>query len=68
MIHEATRCRDIPLSVYGLSWDQAAGRACAACGKPLTTGAVSRGWWYGNHGNHRLDTELWVCPDPGAAQ
>lgn len=61
----AARCQDVPLpSAHGLVWDQAAGRACVACGKRLTTGAISRGLVHGRHGVHVLDTEVWCCPDP----
>lgn len=45
-----------------LSWEQTAGRACFACGKPLTTGAVSCGIARGRDGAHVLDTEVWACP------
>ncbi|WCD86374.1 hypothetical protein KPP03845_102720 [Streptomyces xanthophaeus] len=55
-------CRTARLSAYGLTWEQRAGRACGACGKPLSHGAVSRGWVRGRHGAHVLDVELWVCP------
>ncbi|MGW6979961.1 hypothetical protein ACWGE1_11015 [Streptomyces sp. NPDC054932] len=50
--------------VYGLAWEQTAGRACVVCGKRLTTGAVSRGWLFGRHGAHSLDVEVWCCPKP----
>lgn len=49
-------------TVYGLTWEQQAGRACVICGRQLTYGAVSRGWIYGKHGAHRLDVEVWCCP------
>ncbi|WP_371588264.1 hypothetical protein [Streptomyces virginiae] len=59
----APPCVRAPLpQVYGLAWEQTAGRACVVCGKRLTTGAVSRGWIYGRHGAHRLDVEVWCCP------
>ncbi|MFD4135265.1 hypothetical protein [Streptomyces goshikiensis] len=38
------RCQDVPLpTAHGLTWDQAAGRACYACGKLLSSGAVLGG-------------------------
>lgn len=57
------RCQDKPVPPVGeLSWEQYAGRACFACGKPLTTGAVHCGWARGRAGVHVLDTEVWSCP------
>ncbi|MER5871409.1 hypothetical protein [Streptomyces sp. NPDC002044] len=62
---QATRCRDVPLpSAHGLAWDQAAGRACIACNRQLTTGAVYRGRVFGHQGSHNLDADVWCCPDP----
>ncbi|MFD4245087.1 hypothetical protein ACFWP3_26390 [Streptomyces sp. NPDC058525] len=63
----APSCVRAPLpEVYGLAWEQRAGRACVVCGKRLTTGAVSRGWLFGRHGAHSLDVEVWCCPAPEA--
>ncbi|QXE36990.1 hypothetical protein KQY30_25030 [Streptomyces sp. GMY02] len=45
-----------------LTTEQWAGRACYACGRPLTTGAVYRGWARGRLGAHSLDAEVWACP------
>ncbi|WP_176732648.1 hypothetical protein [Streptomyces sp. MnatMP-M17] len=45
-----------------LSTEQWAGRACYACGQPLTTGAVYCGWARGRAGVHVLDAEVWACP------
>ncbi|MGW2584506.1 hypothetical protein ACWCYZ_24805 [Streptomyces virginiae] len=59
----APSCVRAPLpEVYGLAWEQTAGRACVVCGNPLTAGAVSRGRLHGNHGAHSLDVEVWCCP------
>lgn len=64
----ATACIKAPLpEVYGLAWDRVAGRACVVCGSRLTAGAVYRGWLYGQHGAHRLDVEVWCCPEPKGA-
>ncbi|MGW2580638.1 hypothetical protein ACWCYZ_04740 [Streptomyces virginiae] len=61
----APPCASAPLpEVYGLPWEQSSGRACVACGKPLTAGAVSRGHLRGRHGVHVLDVEVWCCPEP----
>ena len=38
------------------------GRACYACGRLLSYGAVYRGWAFGWQGRCRLDTEVWACP------
>ncbi|WP_331739966.1 hypothetical protein OG590_39470 (plasmid) [Streptomyces goshikiensis] len=63
------RCQDVPLpTAHGLTWDQAAGRACYACGKLLSSGAVLGGLALGRSGAHRLDTEVWACPDREAEQ
>ncbi|MGW8954694.1 hypothetical protein [Streptomyces sp. NPDC055709] len=45
-----------------LNWEQYAGRACCACGKQLTTGAVPRGIARGRQGAYVLDVEVWACP------
>lgn len=45
-----------------LTWDQAKGRACIWCKKPLTTGAVSAGIIRNRQGAHVLDTEVWAGP------
>ena len=52
-----------------LTWDQAAGRACIWCARPLTTGAVLVGIIRDRLGVHVLDTEAWTgpcCADGGA--
>ncbi|WP_327282291.1 hypothetical protein [Streptomyces sp. NBC_01205] len=59
------RCRDVPLpSARGLTWEQAHGRACIACGEPLTAGRVYRGAVLDREGAYLLDFEVWSCPDP----
>lgn len=59
------QCADTPLPpAQGLPWNVAMGRACVACGKELTVGAVSRGKVSGRQGVHSIDTEVWSCP-PG---
>ncbi|MGW2562224.1 hypothetical protein ACWCXB_23805 [Streptomyces sp. NPDC001514] len=56
-------CRYQPVpGARQLSWEQAAGRACVTCGRPLTTGAVYMGWARGRDGAHSLDCEVWACP------
>ncbi|MFH8476990.1 hypothetical protein [Streptomyces sp. NPDC018000] len=45
-----------------LTWDQANGRACVWCGKPLTTGTVRVGIVRDQLGAHNLDTEVWTGP------
>lgn len=56
-------CRRQPVPEAGdLSWEQYAGRACFACGKQLTVGAVSCGRATGRLGVHVLDVEVWACP------
>ncbi|MGW6460583.1 hypothetical protein ACWF94_32445 [Streptomyces sp. NPDC055078] len=47
-----------------LTWDQALGQPCYACGQLLTSGAVHGGWARGRAGAHVLDAEVWACPDP----
>ncbi|MCX5078998.1 hypothetical protein OG321_42130 [Streptomyces sp. NBC_00424] len=57
------QCADTPLPpAQGLPWDVGMGRACVACGKKLTVGAVSRGKVSGRQGVHSIDTEVWACP------
>ncbi|MBT2450923.1 hypothetical protein J7F03_28385 [Streptomyces sp. ISL-43] len=56
--------RPLPASVSELSHGQHLGRACVACGRLLTTGAVSRGTIRGRQGVHVLDVEVWSCPNP----
>ncbi|NWF31277.1 hypothetical protein HW130_34490 [Streptomyces sp. PKU-EA00015] len=58
-----TGCRntDIPPAA-ALSWEAYAGRACYACGKALTTGAVLVGRAKGRQGAHVLDTDVYACP------
>ncbi|MFI1472016.1 hypothetical protein [Streptomyces wuyuanensis] len=56
-------CRERPIpTAQALSHEQYAGRACCACGKQLTTGAVHRGVARGRQGAHVLDVEVWSCP------
>ncbi|MGW7469899.1 hypothetical protein ACWGJT_35850 [Streptomyces xantholiticus] len=57
------RCQDkrIPPAA-ALSWEATAGRACYACGKALTTGAVLVGRATGRMGVHVLDTDAYACP------
>lgn len=56
-------CRNQPVPDAGdLSWEQYAGRACFACGRQLTVGAVSCGRATGRQGAHVLDVEVWSCP------
>ncbi|MEV4329593.1 hypothetical protein AB0K02_03490 [Streptomyces sp. NPDC049597] len=57
------RCADVPIPpAAALSWEAYAGRACYACGKPLTTGAVFVGRATGQQGAHVLDTDVYACP------
>lgn len=59
----AVRCRTAPIPpAADLSWEQYAGRACYACGKPLTRGAVHVGRAVGRQGVHVLDTDVYACP------
>ena len=56
-------CRHQPVPPAGsLNYEQYAGRACFACGKQLTVGAVSCGRATGRQGAHKLDVEVWACP------
>ncbi|WP_157877413.1 hypothetical protein [Streptomyces odonnellii] len=56
-------CAEAPIPPAGdLSTEAWAGRACYACGRPLTSGAVYRGWARGRSGVHVLDAEVWACP------
>ncbi|MFI7890835.1 hypothetical protein ACIFUY_06180 [Streptomyces sp. CACIS-1.16CA] len=57
----ARRGRQLP-PLAGLTWDQAAGRACVWCKRPLDRGAVSAGVIEGRDGAHVLDTEVWAGP------
>lgn len=45
-----------------LGWEQYAGRACFACGKPLMHGAVLCGKARGRQGAVVLDVDVWSCP------
>lgn len=61
---ERTACREMPIPAAGdLSWEAYAGRACYACGKRLTTGAIHVGRAVGHSGVHVLDTDVYACPD-----
>jgi hypothetical protein len=42
---------------------QYAGWACVWCGRPLTTGATLAGRAVGSIGAHRLDVDVYQCPD-----
>lgn len=56
-------CRLAPIPpVEDLTWEQSAGRACYACGRPLMHGAISGGWAVGRLGAHALNVEVWACP------
>lgn len=56
-------CRTVPIPpVSALSWEAYAGRACYACDKPLTRGAVLVGRAVGRQGVHVLDTDVYACP------
>jgi hypothetical protein len=59
----ALPCREapIPTALRELTWDQALGRACCICRRPLTR-SVPRGWIRARDGAHVLDTEVWSCP------
>ncbi|MFK4600452.1 hypothetical protein RKD30_007119 [Streptomyces pristinaespiralis] len=57
------RCRDTPVPApAALSWEAYAGRACYACGKRLTTGAVLVGRAQGHSGAHDLSADVYACP------
>lgn len=57
------RCRDAVIPpAAALSWEAYAGRACYACGKRLTAGAVLVGRAKGRDGAHVLDTDAYACP------
>ena len=61
----ATRlaCRDTPIPPAGeLPWEAYAGRACYACEKRLTVGAVLVGRAVGRDGAHVYDTDVYACP------
>jgi hypothetical protein len=59
----ATRCRDVPIpSPFDLSWEAYAGRACYACDKKLTTGAIHVGRAVGRDGAHDHSTDVYACP------
>ncbi|MFD3777369.1 hypothetical protein [Streptomyces sp. NPDC058612] len=63
----AALCQDAPLpSVDRCTWDQTAGRACIACGRQLTTGAVPRGSVSTTVGARVIAYEVWSCPPPPA--
>ncbi|WP_338671468.1 hypothetical protein V1460_00575 [Streptomyces sp. SCSIO 30461] len=56
-------CREQPVPpVSELNWNQYKGRACFACGKALTVGAVNPGRARGRQGVHVLDVDVWACP------
>ncbi|WP_037648047.1 hypothetical protein [Streptomyces flavidovirens] len=58
-----SRCRykKIP-PAQKLSYDAYAGRACYACGRTLTTGAILVGRATGRQGVHVLDVDVYACP------
>jgi hypothetical protein len=56
-------CREAPIPPAGdLSWEAYAGRACYACEKQLTVGAVLVGRAEGRDGVHVYDTDVYACP------
>lgn len=63
-----TPCAQTPLPEYdALTEDQARGRACVACGKPLGDTAVLAGLVMGHEGPYPMTANAWACP-PGAGQ
>ncbi|MGW0751988.1 hypothetical protein [Streptomyces sp. NPDC002587] len=51
-----------------LSWEQIRGRACVACGEPLTGSRVHRGVVVEREGAMLLDFDVYSCPpSEGAA-
>ncbi|RPK56274.1 hypothetical protein EES43_24840 [Streptomyces sp. ADI96-02] len=58
---EPSPIRKLP-GLESLTWDQAAGRACVWCKRPLTVGALPAGVIQGCDGVHVLDTEVWAGP------
>jgi hypothetical protein len=60
---EPKPCRTQPIPpVRELSTEAYAGRACFACGRQLTRGAVFVGRAVGRQGVHVLDTDVYACP------
>ncbi|MEV8311958.1 hypothetical protein AB0P36_32730 [Streptomyces flavidovirens] len=60
-VHSRCRYKKIP-PVRKLSYEAYAGRACYACGRPLTTGAILVGRATGRAGVHVLDVDVYACP------
>lgn len=59
----ADRRASWPLPDSGrLTWEQAQGRACIWCNRPLSAGAISVGIVRDQQGAHVLDTEVWAGP------
>jgi len=59
---EKTRCSEAPIPpAAALSWEATAGRACYACGKRLTVGAIHAGRARGRDGAHVLDADVYAC-------
>ncbi|GGW29422.1 hypothetical protein [Streptomyces xantholiticus] len=57
------RCVETPIPpAADLSWEAYAGRACYACEKQLTVGAVLVGRAVGRMGAHVLDIDVYACP------
>ncbi|MET9508931.1 hypothetical protein ABZX62_10715 [Streptomyces flavidovirens] len=60
-VRSRCRCKKIPPAPK-LSYEAYAGRACYACGRALTTGAVLVGRATGHEGVHVLDVDVYACP------
>ncbi|MGW6834872.1 hypothetical protein ACWGCI_15870 [Streptomyces sp. NPDC054949] len=57
------QCPNTPLPpAQGLPWAVGVGRACFACGRKPTAGAVSRGKISSRPGVHNTDNEVRACP------
>ncbi|GGW41456.1 hypothetical protein [Streptomyces xantholiticus] len=58
-----SRCAGTPIPpAAALSREAYAGRACYACEKRLTTGAILVGRAVGRMGAHVLDCDAYACP------
>ncbi|MFJ7203121.1 hypothetical protein ACIQWR_06250 [Streptomyces sp. NPDC098789] len=58
-----TPCKEAPLPPVGhLATEQLQGRACAACGAPLSTDRAYRGAVVVQQDGYGLDFDLWCCP------
>lgn len=56
-------CRWVPVPpLRKLTWDQRQGRACYACGKLLTSGAIPGGRATGTVGERVISAPVWACP------